>query len=123
MGSENAIIIDFLDIRLDLPPSLGLQFQAALALFEKHHDFIELPPRLKGNKLHINSTDLIALLGYLDSSELSELDQHRLRTLLAQAFERELLRSLSLDRQRHYKWCQAAVKNLAWGRHLLKSKD
>ena len=66
----------------------------------------------------INSTDLVALTGYIDPSRCSEIDLARFRNNAAEALEQQLVKSLALNNQAHYKWCLTALKNKEFGRFL-----
>ena len=116
MASDNKIV-DYLDVRLALPPGTESDFAEWLECFVQQHDFVEITPRLRNGELHINSTDLIAFLGYVDPQRLNDLQQQKLRSGLRQVLEQLLLRSVSVHRQDHYKWCLAALKNLKLGRY------
>jgi hypothetical protein len=110
-------IVDFLDLRIVLTEDTEKQFQNWLKEFEETHDFIEIQPRIKNGELQINSTDLIAFLGYIDPAQLNDLQWQRFKQRAAAELDQQLLRAVRLDRQGHYKWCLGALKNLKAGRY------
>ncbi len=118
MSRNQSKPIDFADLRLEIRPALKPYLQAAVAEFEEQHDHIEVTPRWRKEVLLINSTDLIAALGYFNGTELSELELRGLRKQISEQLDQALLRSTNLDAQAHYKWCMAALKSLEWGRYL-----
>ncbi len=109
--------IAYLDLAIPVTANLHSSFEMWLGDFVEKHAVIEVPPKLRKNLLQINSTDLVAFLGYVDPQGFSEIELKRLRVDIKRQIERQLLKSLSLEHQAHYKWCLAAIKSLAWGRY------
>lgn len=116
MAKDN--VVDFLDLQLNLSPVVVPVVTRALESFREHHLHIEREPRVVKNRLLINSTDFISLLGYLEDDALGELELKRLLSVAREAIEQCLLRSVSTDRQAHYKWCLGALSALPRGRYL-----
>lgn len=115
---DSSLLIDYIDLVVKLPGSSSATVKKAVELFEEHSTYIELKPKIKKGALHINSNDAIQLLGYLDPKELSQFDAAKFKQLLLKELDQQLLRSTSLDKQAHYKWCMTAVKSFEVGRHL-----
>lgn len=115
---KNATIIDYLDLELRLSPESLKEVTAALKRYEEETSFQEVAPRIKNSFLHMNSSDFITFLGYVDPNGMSELATARFKKSAQAAFDQLLLRSTDLNSQAHYKWCLAALKSLALGRHL-----
>ena len=110
--------IDYIDLTIHVPDSAVPRFKQFFELFVEEYNHVEVTPRFKANKLHINSNDLIAFLGYVDPHRLSDFELERFRAEAMKELDQRLLRSLTLDHQAHYKWCMAAIKNFVVGRHL-----
>ena len=66
MAKNSNPIVDYYDLKIPIPDHVVEVASKALEEFEEHHDYIVLSPKLKNNLLKINSTDFIALLGYLE---------------------------------------------------------
>lgn len=115
---DSGKVIDYFDLTIALPQSLHKLMTRWLKDFDKRHGVIERSPRLRGGELQIVSTDLVALTGYVDPAAMNEFDFHRFKALIREAIEQQLLRSVNLDLQAHYKWCLAALASLEFGRHL-----
>lgn len=116
--NKSSTTIDYLDLSIPVPSASQEALESALERMKDSYLHLEREPRMKDSTLTINSNDFIALLGYLDPQELSELELRRL-TLNAQTeLDQRLLRSVSVDKQAHYKWCIAAIKNFKPGRFL-----
>lgn len=114
---EGVKVIDFFDLKIALPASLHKLMARWLKDFDERHGVIERSPRLRAGVLQIVSTDMIALTGYIDPSAMNEFDLHRFKALIREAIEQQLLRSVNLDLQAHYKWCLAALASMEFGRH------
>jgi len=110
--------IDYLDLKIKIPKNLTKQFQGWLKQFEDHHDFIVTYPKLKNEILKINSTDIIPFLGYIDPSQLTELEQKRLERDISDQMGQYINKTTSSEYKSHYQWCLAALKNFPWGRHF-----
>lgn len=110
--------ITYLDISISIPPALESDFAHFLEQFIENHLHIESIPKLREGVLHINSMDLIPFTGYIDSSKCNELDLYRFKSDVRKALEQQLLKSLSLAHQGHYKWCLAAFESKEFGRNL-----
>jgi hypothetical protein len=110
--------IDYNDICIKVSAIQAEIFKNFLNNFTENHLHIEVPPKLKDNLLYINSTDLIAFTGYIDKKELSEMDFFRFKQDACKQLEQQLIKSLSVEYQAHYKWCLAQVKNQKFGRYL-----
>ena len=109
--------IDYPDLVIKIPPVLKEKFLAYITDFVENHLYVEVDPKIKDGQLIINSTDLIALTAYIRPAELSELDLFRFRSAANKQLEQQLLKSLSLNNQAHYKWCLTQLKNLEFGRN------
>ncbi|MCB0336405.1 MAG: hypothetical protein KDD62_08865 [Bdellovibrionales bacterium] len=121
MSKGNSAVIDFLDVEALVPETLHEALSKALTKLQAEHDHVELEPKFKAGRLLINSTDAVSLLGYVDPREISEHERKRIQKLFANALEQALIKTTSLDRQNHYKWCLAAVKSFTMGRFLTES--
>ncbi len=108
--------IDYPDLYIRIPSALESLFQTFIDEFVDSHLYVEVTPKLKDGTLLINSTDLIAFTGYIAQSQLSELDIFRFKSASIKQLEQQLVKSLSLTTQAHYKWCLAQFKNLDFGR-------
>lgn len=116
--AASKFIIDHLDLSLRLNPSLLSAVEHTLSVFNEEHVHIEVAPKLKGKLLHINSNDLIALLGYIEVDDFSEIELKALETEIIFQLDQQLLRSTGMDARAHYRWCIAAVKNFRVGRFV-----
>lgn len=116
--SRTAKTIDYPDLLIKIPPTVSEKFDSYIKDFVGSHLYVEVDPKIKDGVLLINSTDLIAFTGYIPPDELSELDLFRFKSAAAKQLEQQLLKSLSLSNQAHYKWCLAQLKNLDFGRNL-----
>lgn len=108
--------IDYLDICIGVPRALESEFSEFLADFISQHLHIECTPKIRDGLLNINSTDLIAFTGYINPEVCNELDLYRFKHDVRQAYEQQLVKSLSLAHQAHYKWCMAALETKPFGR-------
>ncbi len=115
--------IDYLDLYIPVSPTAAESFARFIADFIENHLYIEINPKLKDGVLLINSTDLVAFTGYIDPEECFELDLFRFKTDSKKQLEQQLLKSLSLQNQAHYKWCLGAITSKEYGRFLDKSED
>ncbi len=111
-------IIDFLDVIVRLPHASVPQLEETLQRFVTEYNFVEIEPKIKDGRLLINSTDLIAYLGYISPDLLTEFEKVQFRQNIIDALDQLLLRAVNTDFRSHYKWCIAAVKNLELGRYL-----
>lgn len=109
-------IIDYLDVALPIAEPRIPLFKQWLKDFIEEQDTVEGRPKIRRGELQINSTDLIAFLGFIDRAALSEIELKRLTTNARKEYERLLFNSIALDHRYHYKWCLAALKNLPIGR-------
>lgn len=116
--NNKSSVIDYIDLVLTVPGTCLEAVNTAVAQLQEQCTFIEIQPKLKGSTLHINSNDAVTLLGYIKPAHLSQLDAARLKQIVVRELDQQLLRSTSLDKQAHYKWCITAVKNFQLGRHL-----
>jgi len=113
-------IIDYLDVEMSLAGLPAAAFKKWLEQFVEEQKNVEGRPKIKQGFLQLNSTDLIAFLGCVDSETLSELELKRLAAAARREYERLLFNSVALDHQYHYKWCLAALKSLPIGRRRTK---
>lgn len=111
-------VIDDIDLHIPLTPALREQVLIWIGRLEEAHDHIEVTPRVKKDRLLINSTDFISLLGYIDPLEVPEIELRRLILQGKKALEQALIRSLNLDKRSHYKWCLTALSHFKPGRFL-----
>ena len=109
--------IDYPDLLIKIPPPLTAKFDEFIKAFVDTHLYVEVSPKIKDGMLIINSTDLIAFTGYIEPEALSELDLFRFKSAATKQLEQQLVKSLSLNNQAHYKWCLAQLKNLEFGRN------
>jgi hypothetical protein len=116
--NNKSSVIDYIDLVLTVPVTCMEAVSAAVDQLQEQCTFVEIQPKLKGATLHINSNDVVTLLGYTEPTQLSQLDAARLKQIVMRELDQQLLRSTSLDKQAHYKWCITAVKNFQLGRHL-----
>lgn len=116
--NNKSSVIDYIDLVLTVPVTCMEAVSAAVDQLQEQCTFVEIQPKLKGAALHINSNDAVTLLGYIEPAQLSQLDAARLKQIVMRELDQQLLRSTSLDKQAHYKWCITAVKNFQLGRHL-----
>ena len=112
--------IDYLDLYVAVSPSAMESFEKFLADFVDNHLYIEITPKLKDGVLLINSTDVVAFTGYIDPEQCIEMDLFRFKAELKKQLEQQLVKSLSLQNQSHYKWCLGAISNKDFGRYLVK---
>ena len=110
MSKSSSARIDFRDVEVSILDNSKQAIEKALQDFSDKYVNAELEPLIKGNKLFVNSTDLIALLGYLNPSTMSEFELKRIKESAKESFEQLLLKSLNLDHQSHYRWCLTALK-------------
>ena len=111
-------IVDDIDLRISLTPGLLAIVPTWMERLSEHHDHTEVDPKVRKNKLLINSTDLVSLIGYISPNDVSELELRRFLSLSKNALEQALLRATSIDSRNHYKWCLTAVKSFQPGRFL-----
>ena len=111
-------VIHYLDLSIVFPPSMHVHVGGWVERFEASHSYVEISPRFSTGTLLINSTDLVALSGYISEDELTPFEQKKIASLFTHAIEQTLLRSTSVIHRQHYKWCLAALKNLPFGRFL-----
>jgi hypothetical protein len=116
--STNNQVIDYIDIVLPIPVACLTVLEEALKKAETECLFFEVTPRIKQKSLYVNSNDLVTLMGYIDPDQLSELESARLRKTIMAELDQALLRSTSLHKQAHYKWCLTAAKTFDLGRYL-----
>lgn len=116
--NKSSTTIDYLDLSVSVSPTSQEALERVLDRLKDSYLHLEREPKLKDGTLVINSNDFIAFLGYLDPQELSELELRRLISSAEAAMDQCLLRSVSVDKQAHYKWCVAALKNFELGRYL-----
>ncbi len=109
-------VIDYADLVIGLSPSLSDVLEKACKRFCDEYPHYEVEPKMRGRTLYANSTDLIALLGYVNPEQLSALEQKRLMKKVHSALEQQLVKSLSTRHQAHYRWCLTALHNFDWGR-------
>ena len=110
--------IDYMDLSVRIPENVSSALEEALSEFQENQLHIEIDPKFKKGILHVNSNDLIALLGYFESEGLTEIAFFKFKKEIKHSLEQQLLRSLSLDTQSHYKWCISALKTFEFGRFL-----
>lgn len=117
MAKKNNPVVDYYDLKISIPDHVVEVAQNAMEEFEEHHDYIVISPKLKNKLLKVNSTDFIALLGYLDVGHLSEIDLKRIQSDAEEQMQQYIAKTVNADYRSHYQWCLAALKNLDWGRH------
>lgn len=117
MAKQSTPVIEYYDLKIAIPDHLTDVTQSAIDEFEDHQDYIVLSPKLKNRVLKINSTDFIALLGFLDVSKISEMDLKRIQSEAESQMQQYVAKTVKADYRSHYQWCLAALKNLDWGRH------
>lgn len=117
MSKKTTPGITYYDLKIPVPDHMTKMTQAAVNEFEDHHDYIVLSPKLKNKVLKVNSTDFIALLGYLEVSNFSEMDLKRIQSEAESQMQQYVAKTVNADYRSHYQWCLAALKNLDWGRH------
>ena len=110
--------IDYLDLYISLTEASEAKFEQFLEDFSESHIYIEISPRIKNEVLMINSTDLIAFTGYIDTTQLSEIELFRFKTKAKEQLEQQLVKSLAVSNQAHYKWCLTQLNSLEFGRYL-----
>ncbi|MEZ4754252.1 MAG: hypothetical protein R3A13_08085 [Bdellovibrionota bacterium] len=118
MGKPSSPRIDFRDLEVRVLENSLSPLNQAVSLFNENYINAELEPLLKAGRLYVNSTDFIALLGYLEPNALSEFELKKLKQSAIDALNQLLLKSLDLDRQSHYRWCLTALKSFEIGRFL-----
>lgn len=110
--------IDYLDLYVPIAAALQEPFKSFVDDFMDRHTYIEINPRLKDRVLMINSTDLISFTGYIRPADCNELDLFRFKMDAKKLLEQQLVKSLSLNAQAHYKWCLGSLVNKEFGRYL-----
>ena len=116
--SKSSTTIDYLDLSIPIPLTSQEALEHALKRMKDSYLHLEREPRVKDGTLAINSNDFIAFLGYLNPQDLSEIELRRLTSNAEAELDQQLLRSVSVDKRAHYKWCVAAMKNFQMGRFL-----
>ena len=118
MNKSSSARIDFRDLEVSILDNSKEAIEEALQAFSDNYINAELAPLIKAGKLFVNSTDFIALLGYLNPLGLSEFELKKLKESAKESLEQLLLKSVNLDHQSHYRWCLTALKNFEVGRFL-----
>ena len=117
MAKNRSTTIDYLDLSIPVPSHLEGQFSEWMEVFEDEFDYVIRPPRLKKGLLKINSSDLIAFLGYIDPSQLTELESKRFLTDIQNVMQQLSNLTTSKEYHTHYQWCLTALNHFKWGRH------
>lgn len=117
MGKYKNQTIDYLDIAIPIPAQLIETFTLWLEEFDNEYDYTVRSPRLKKDLLKINSSDLIAFLGYVQPDQLSEFESKKFMSDIKSQFEQNSNLTTSKDFRNHYQWCLAALNHFKWGRH------
>ena len=117
--SKSNKVIDYPDLSIGIRPGMREAVELWIKRFKDEHLHIEVQPRIiKETSLAINSTDFIALLGYVDPQDCSEIDIRGFLKSGKKQLEQLLIKSVSLDHRSHYTWCITAMKSLELGRFL-----
>lgn len=110
--------VEHLDLSLRIPEHLMEQIQGWLDDFLTESEDVIKTPKMKSGALRMNSQDLIEFLGYVDPSQLSDVDQQRIKSLAKEQLQDNLNKAIRSEYRYHYQWCLAALQNFEWGRFI-----
>jgi hypothetical protein len=116
--STNDTLVTDLDISIPLTSTMLPLVEQWVGLFLEHHAHSEVTPTVRNAFLNINSSDLVALTGYISAREADGLDGRRFKKRAKVTLEQSLLRSVNIGHRAHYKWCLAALNSLEPGRFI-----